>query len=89
MTVHGTYTMYFRKECRCWRCRDYQSGRVRRNRAARLAAGRLSHGTRSAYDAGCRCIPCRGARQEAYQRLESPRLNNLAWAYPVLAGEAA
>ena len=67
---HGTYTAYFWYWCRCGRCREYQNKRVARNRAARLATGNLSHGTRSAYDAGCRCGICKTARNEAWKRLE-------------------
>ena len=63
---HGTYTMYARKKCRCDECRSYQNSRVSRNRAQRLADGNLSHGTRSSYDAGCRCTSCSRARQVAY-----------------------
>lgn len=59
---HGTYTMYFRQKCTCEKCRKYQRDRVRRNRADRLKKNRLSHGTRSAYDAGCRCVHCRDIR---------------------------
>ena len=68
---HGTYAMYYRGNCNCRRCREYQRQRVARSRAERLATGRLSHGTRSAYDAGCRCDPCKAARREAYLRLDS------------------
>jgi hypothetical protein len=49
--VHGTYTAYARHGCRCDLCRAYQNERVRRNRADRLAAGRLTHGRRSTWDA--------------------------------------
>jgi hypothetical protein len=52
----------------CPECRARQRVRVARNRAERLAEGRLSHGKRSAYDAGCRCYRCEDARQEAYER---------------------
>jgi hypothetical protein len=71
--VHGTYNAYFWGECRCTLCREGQRQRVARNRAERLASGSLSHGTRSAYDAGCRCEPCKDARRAAYQRLDSER----------------
>mgnify|MGYP007115078499 CR=1 FL=1 len=56
--VHGTYVAYARHGCRCDRCATAQRDRVRRNRADRLATGRLNHGTRSARDAGCKCPPC-------------------------------
>lgn len=46
---------YQRYGCRCHGCRAAHNERVRQNRADRLATGRLNHGTRSAYDAGCRC----------------------------------
>lgn len=72
-TVHGTYAAYFWRDCRCTACATYQSARNARNRADRLASGRLSHGARSAYDAGCRCEPCKEARREAYRRLSSER----------------
>ena len=58
MTPHGTYTRYADHGCRCDACRAYQRDRVARNRADRLASGRLNHGTRSARDAGCRCDAC-------------------------------
>ena len=67
---HGTYAAYFRDKCRCPACSTYQSARNARNRADRMAAGRLNHGTRSAYDAGCRCASCVEARGDAYRRLE-------------------
>jgi hypothetical protein len=67
---HGTFGAYFYKGCRCQECRSYQRKRNAANRRERLASGRLSHGTRSAYDCGCRCDPCKGARRGAYDRLE-------------------
>lgn len=63
--THGTYTGYYWHKCRCSKCTEYQRTRVARNRADRLASGRLSHGTRSAYDAGCRCEPCLAVRVDA------------------------
>jgi hypothetical protein len=69
-TRHGTAAMY-KRGCPCHRCRGYQRARNARNRADRLAAGRISHGTRSGYDTGCRCDLCKQARQEAYRRLAS------------------
>ena len=68
--VHGTYSTYFWHMCRCTECREGQRQRVARNRAERLASGSLSHGTRSAYDAGCRCEPCKDVRREVYARLD-------------------
>lgn len=59
---HGTYGMYARKKCRCDKCRAYQNSRVAKNRADRLASGRLNHGTRSARDAGCTCDSCLATR---------------------------
>lgn len=68
--IHGTYVAYAKHRCRCVSCVDYQNGRNARNRADRKAAGRLNHGTRSAYAAGCRCPECTAARGDAYRRLE-------------------
>lgn len=65
--VHGTDYAYEYWNCRCRPCRDAHNRRTKANRAARLAAGRLNHGTRSAYDAGCRCEPCRERRREAHR----------------------
>ena len=62
---HGTYSMYARKGCRCDDCREYQRARVAKNRADRLASNRLNHGSRSSYDAGCRCKLCRETRTNA------------------------
>ncbi len=62
---HGTYTMYARRKCRCDECKTYQRNRVAKNRAERLASGKLTHGTRSAYDCGCRCAFCKKARSIA------------------------
>ena len=69
--THGSVAGYDWHGCRCTRCTETHSSRVRRNRADRLAAGQLSHGTRSAYDAGCRCEACKQARRAAYIRLGS------------------
>ncbi len=63
---HGTSAAYDGAGCRCDVCRGYQAMRVRRNRRERVAAGRLTHGTRSAYDAGCRCPACKDARKVRY-----------------------
>ena len=80
VTDHGTYAAY-KRGCRCPACSAYQAGRVAANRADRLARlqatddiapaltswqAPIGHGTRSAYDAGCRCEPCRGARKSRY-----------------------
>lgn len=62
---HGTYTMYARRKCRCDKCRGYQRARVAKNRADRLKTGNLSHGSRSSYDAGCRCLACKKSRADA------------------------
>jgi hypothetical protein len=70
---HGTYTAYFRHWCRCDACRTYQADRIRRIRADQLATGRLSHGLRSAYDAGCRCEPCRTVKRLADARYRERR----------------
>lgn len=64
--IHGTYAAYFKHKCRCVACSAYQNGRNARNRADRKASGRLNHGTRSAYDAGCRCGACLDVRQARY-----------------------
>lgn len=64
---HGTYTMYARRGCRCDSCKEYQRARVAKNRSDRLKTGNLSHGTRSAYDAGCRCMDCKVVRSLANQ----------------------
>jgi hypothetical protein len=65
--IHGTISAYRRKGgCRCEKCRAVHAEYTRRNRAERLAQQRLNHGTRSAYDAGCRCYPCVDARRRAY-----------------------
>lgn len=71
---HGTYTMYARKKCRCDECRGYQRNRVAKNRADRLKSGNLSHGSRSAYDAGCRCLSCKNARSEAGKTEEEKKV---------------
>jgi hypothetical protein len=73
--VHGTERAYARERCRCATCREYQRTRVARNRAERAAAP-ASHGTRSTYDAGCRCDECKAARAEAYERLEREPLTS-------------
>lgn len=80
VTDHGTYAVY-KRGCRCLKCRGYQAGRVAANRANRLARllatdgiapaltgwqAPIGHGTRSAYDAGCRCGECRASRRSRY-----------------------
>lgn len=66
MTACGSMRSY-RRGCRCTPCRGANAARVRDNRAARLAdPARLTHGTRSAYDAGCRCRECWLTRRDAY-----------------------
>jgi hypothetical protein len=67
--THGTASGYERHGCRCDLCRANHNERVARNRADRLASGPLSHGTRSAYDAGCRCAACMEDRRRAYAEL--------------------
>lgn len=63
--VHGVSpSLYDRHGCRCGPCRKAHNDRVRRNRAARRK-NPVSHGTRSSYDAGCRCEACRLVRQQA------------------------
>lgn len=63
---HGTISAYRNHGCRCEECRAVQREYNARNRAARKAAGAFNHGTRSAYDAGCRCRRCRNRRRVAY-----------------------
>jgi len=64
---HGD-NAYQREGCRCTYCVACHNARVRGNRADRLKAGRLNHGTRSAYDAGCRCAVCLDMRRAEYAR---------------------
>ena len=52
-------------------CREAARAYRRANRAKRLAAGTLNHGTRTAYDCGCRCLQCLDARKAIYKRLRS------------------
>ena len=63
--AHGSYRMYFKHKCRCPECKSYQRERVANNRRDRLESGRLNHGSRSAYDCGCRCDKCKEARSAA------------------------
>jgi len=67
---HGTYSKYAKGQCRCDRCSTYQRERVARNRSERLRDGNLKHGTRSAYDCGCRCEACRAERRRIYRTQE-------------------
>ena len=67
---HGTDYRYTRLGRRCPMCVENHRARIAAERKARLDAGRLNHGTRSAYDAGCRCDECRAARRRAYERYE-------------------
>lgn len=73
MSAHGTYSRYGRSGCRCATCTTRQRERVARNRAERLVvllSTPVGHGSRSSYDAGCRCDRCKAARSAAYRRLE-------------------
>jgi hypothetical protein len=81
---HGSPALYG-AGCRCVPCCEQQRTRVARNRAARLASGRLTHGKRSSYDAGCRCERCKTARREAYARLDSEHYRQPVWAGPPAA----
>lgn len=45
----------------------------RENRTKRFQEGRIRHGSRSGYDAGCRCGPCASARRAAYPREAAAR----------------
>lgn len=62
--VHGTASGWIacapKGAPRCDACRAYQRERSRSNRAARRARA-LCTGTRSSYDAGCRCEQCTAA----------------------------
>lgn len=62
--VHGTASGFAacapKGAPRCEACRGYQRERSRANRADRRARG-LCTGTRSSYDAGCRCARCTAA----------------------------
>ncbi len=82
--THGTYRMHAAPHrCRCAECCAYQNERVARNRASRMETGNLNHGTRSAYDAGCKCEGCRMARRNAYveneqkKEPEAPKHNHM------------
>lgn len=77
--THGSKTYYQVYGCRCPECVTYQRERVARNRAERLASGRLTHGTRSAYDAGCRCENCRSARRRAREQEAEYRHQHRLW----------
>lgn len=68
----GTYSAYYRDKCRCAKCRAYQTSRVAANRADRLAAGRINHGTVSGYDAGCHCDACSATRAARYELERRP-----------------
>ena len=69
-TQHGTYAGWSWHDRHnvpaCDACREAKREYVRAQRAASLAAGRLTHGRRSTFDAGCRCGQCRAVRQVAY-----------------------
>lgn len=67
---HGSHYRYKMLGCRCPMGVEAHRRRTEESRMNRLLEGRLSHGTRSAYDAGCRCDDCRKARRDAYRRLE-------------------
>jgi hypothetical protein len=58
---------YRNGRCRCEVCREDHRVKTAANRKARLAQG-VIHGSRSSYDAGCRCDYCLGARRLAYAR---------------------
>lgn len=68
MTIHGSASTYRSGLCRDECCREPHRIATAKNRADRLKSGRLNHGTRSGYDAGCRCPDCRGARAAAHIR---------------------
>lgn len=54
----------------CEGCKAHQRERVAQNRKERAESGKITHGTRSGYDAGCRDDCCRSKRLEAYSRLD-------------------
>jgi hypothetical protein len=68
VTIHGSASSYRSGLCREECCREPHRIATAQNRAERLKAGRINHGTRSGYDAGCRCPACRGARSAAHVR---------------------
>lgn len=71
---HGAMRGGYLRGCRCSECRGVNAERVRRNRERRQAdPSRLNCGTRSAYDAGCRCEACLLLRQSVYWREEGIR----------------
>lgn len=69
--VHGTASGWLacagKGERRCEACRSYQRQRSRANRLARRQR-ELCTGTRSSYDAGCRCTRCTAANSSGCRR---------------------
>ena len=65
--AHGTYTRYKYHKCRCKRCRAaialYVTEYRERNMNSKSLPN-LTHGTRSAYNNGCRCEDCAKANRE-------------------------
>jgi hypothetical protein len=78
--VHGTASGFAacapKGARRCEACRAYQRERSRANRADRLARG-LCTGTRSSYDAGCRCSRCSAANSSGCARWRAGRLDQV------------
>jgi hypothetical protein len=74
--VHGTASGFAacapKGAPRCETCRAYQRERSRANRADRRARG-LCTGTRSSYDAGCRCAQCTAANSSGCARWRAGR----------------
>jgi hypothetical protein len=68
-------------------CRRASRLWVTRNRLQRAALGRVTHGTRSGYDTGCRCTGCRQARSDGY-RTETLRMLAGHHVRPADAGSA-
>lgn len=60
--THGRYT----HGCRCDRCKEAHRAYTAERRKVALAAGTLTHGRASTFDAGCRCDACYNARRVKY-----------------------
>ena len=62
--AHGTYTRYKYHDCRCRRCKTAVAAYVKAYREKDSGDKLLTHGTRSAYNCGCRCEDCAFANRE-------------------------
>lgn len=60
---HGTVWGYKGYKCRCDACTKAKTDYERAYRARALKKGRLTHGTISGYNIGCRCDQCATARR--------------------------